>query len=110
MIASTDYIRAFADQIRQWVPRADLPGARHRRLRPQRLPRAAELLRGRPPPRHRRGAEVARRRGRDRAARVQEAIERYEIDPEAPIPDLRMTATARSTSRSPTSVTSPRSR
>ena len=38
-IASTDYIRAFADQIRQWVPGA-LPGARHRRLRPQRLPHA----------------------------------------------------------------------
>ena len=39
VIASTDYMRAFADQIRQWVPGA-LPRARHRRLRPQRLPRA----------------------------------------------------------------------
>ena len=37
VVASTDYIRAFADQIRQWVP-GPLPRARHRRLRPQRLP------------------------------------------------------------------------
>ena len=42
-------------------------GARHRRLRPQRLPRqAAPLLRGGPPLRRRGGAEGAGRRRRDR--------------------------------------------
>ena len=66
VIASTDYIRAFADQIRQWVPGA-VPGARHRRLRPQRLPTGAQaLLRGRSPLRDRRRTEVARRLGRHR--------------------------------------------
>ena len=44
-----------------------LPRARHRRLRPQRLPaRAAALLRDRPPLRRGRRAEGARRRRRDR--------------------------------------------
>ena len=38
VVAATDYMRAFADQIRPFVP-APLQGARHRRLRPQRLPR-----------------------------------------------------------------------
>ena len=46
-VAATDYMRNYADQIRE--PRAAaLRHARHRRLRPQRLPRqAAPLLRGR---------------------------------------------------------------
>ena len=49
VVASTDYMRLFADQIRPFVPRP-LPGARHRRLRPLRLPpQAARLLRGGPP-------------------------------------------------------------
>ena len=49
VIAATDYMRLFADQIRPFVPQP-LPRARHRRLRPLRLPQeAAPLLRGRPP-------------------------------------------------------------
>ena len=52
-VAATDYMRAFADQIRPWVD-APVPRARHRRLRPQRLPQdAALVLRGGPPPRRR---------------------------------------------------------
>ena len=51
-----------------------LPRARHRRLRPQRLPRgAAAVLRGRPPLRRRRRAEGARRR---RVARRRPACRR----------------------------------
>ena len=38
VVAATDYMRAFADQIRPCVP-GHVPRARHRRLRPQRLPR-----------------------------------------------------------------------
>ena len=38
VVAATDYMRAVPDQIRPWVA-APLHGARHRRLRPQRLPR-----------------------------------------------------------------------
>ena len=49
VIAATDYMRNYADQIRQHVAQAPLRRARHRRLRAQRLPRqAAPLLRGRP--------------------------------------------------------------
>ena len=40
VVAATDYMRAFADQIRP-VGRRARTGARHRRLRPQRLPRAS---------------------------------------------------------------------
>ena len=86
-IASTDYMRAFADQIRQWVP------GRYRVLGTDGFGRsdyragAAAVLRGRPPLRHGGRAEGARRR----AATIepggsQEAIERYEIDAEAPMP------------------------
>ena len=66
-VAATDYMRAFADQIRPFVPgRYAVLGTG--RLRAQRLPRqAAAVLRGRPPPRRRDGAEGARRRGRRRA-------------------------------------------
>ncbi|CAA9479834.1 MAG: Pyruvate dehydrogenase E1 component, partial [uncultured Solirubrobacteraceae bacterium] len=49
------------------VPRRAVHRARHRRLRPQRLPReAAPLLRGRPLPRRARRPARARRRGRRR--------------------------------------------
>ena len=86
VIASTDYIRAFADQIRA-VGAEPLPRARHRRLRPQRLPQgAAALLRGRPPPRRGRGAKALADDGAIDAKQVAEAIKRYEIDPTAPMP------------------------
>ena len=80
---STDYMRAFADADPR-VRAAPLHGARHRRLRPQRLPReAAALLRGRPPLRRGRRAAGARRRGRGRARRRSaEAIKKYGIDPD----------------------------
>ena len=49
VVAATDYIRMFADQIRPFV-RGTLPRARHRRLRPLGLSQeAAPFLRGRPP-------------------------------------------------------------
>ena len=72
-----------------------LPRARHRRLRPQRLPRgAAALLRGRPPLRGGRCArERSPRTARSRRQRVAEAIDRYEIDASAPMPTRAMTAT-----------------
>ena len=58
VVAATDYIKSFADQIRPFVPGA-LPGAGHRRLRPVRLPpEPAPLLRGRPPLRHPSRAEA----------------------------------------------------
>ena len=64
-----------------------LPGARDRRLRPQRLPQgAAAVLRGRPPLRRGRGLEGACGPGEIEPARVQEAIERYGINSEAPMP------------------------
>ena len=59
-----DYMRAFADGIRA-VRAGPLRGARHRRLRPQRLPRqAAPLLRDRPPPRDGGGPRRPGARGR----------------------------------------------
>ena len=64
VVAATDYMRAFAEQIRPFVP-APVQGAGHRRLRPLGLPpRAAPLLRGRPPPRRARRADRAGRRRR----------------------------------------------
>ena len=106
MVASTDYLRAFADQIRQWVP-GSLPSARHRRLRPQRLPqRAAPVLRGRPPLRRGGRAEGSSptrvtidrdaRAGGDRALRDRrrgaDADDAYERDRRAPsrveVPDI----------------------
>ena len=85
VVAATDYMRSFADQIRPWVERA-LPGAGHGRLRPQRLPQdAALVLRGRSPPR---GARGAHRAGQDRRvdAAPKQAIESYGIDTERPAP------------------------
>jgi pyruvate dehydrogenase E1 component len=85
-VASTDYIRTFADQIRQWVPgryrvlgtdgfgRSDYRRALRRFFEIDRHYVAVAALR-----------ELADE-GLVDAARVQEAIERFEIDPEAPMP------------------------
>jgi pyruvate dehydrogenase E1 component len=79
-IASTDYIRAFADQIRQWVPgpyrvlgtdgygRSDTRRALRRFFEVDRHHVAIAALRELDP------------------QRAAEAIERYEIDPDAPMP------------------------
>jgi len=86
VIASTDYIRTFADQIRQWVPRdyrvlgTDGYGRSDYR---RNLRSFFEV--------DRRYIAVAALKsladaGELEPARVQEAIDRYEIDPEAPIP------------------------
>jgi pyruvate dehydrogenase E1 component len=86
VVASTDYIRAVADQIRQWVPsryrvlgtdgfgRSDYRSALRRFFEVDRHYVAVAALR-----------ELADEGVID-AARVQEAIERYQIDPEAPMP------------------------
>ncbi|MBV9003840.1 MAG: pyruvate dehydrogenase (acetyl-transferring), homodimeric type, partial [Solirubrobacterales bacterium] len=79
-VASTDYIRAFADQIRQWLPgpyrvlgtdgfgRSDSRHALRRFFEVDRHHVAVAALRELDP------------------SRAREAIERYEIDPEAPMP------------------------
>jgi pyruvate dehydrogenase E1 component len=88
VIAATDYVRAFADQIRQWVPRdyrvlgTDGFGRSDYR---RNLRSFFEV--------DRRYVAVAALKsladaGAVEAARVQEAIERYEIDAEAPVPWL----------------------
>ncbi|MGB0098212.1 MAG: pyruvate dehydrogenase (acetyl-transferring), homodimeric type [Solirubrobacteraceae bacterium] len=86
VVASTDYIRSFADQIRQWVP------GRYRVLGTDGYGRS-DFRRA-----LRKFFEVGRNYvtvaalkeladlGQIEASRVQEAIERFEIDPEAPIP------------------------
>ncbi len=86
VIASTDYIRAFPDQIRQWVParyrvlgtdgfgRSDYRAALRRFFEVDRHFIAVAALR-----------ELAQE-GTLEPARVQEAIDRYEIDAEAPMP------------------------
>ena len=73
-----------------------LPRARHRRLRPQRLPHARCAASSRSTAttsRSPRCKELADE-GEVEPARVQEAIERYEIDPEAPMPTHRMSTGA----------------
>jgi pyruvate dehydrogenase E1 component len=86
VIASTDYMRAFADQIRQWVPgryrvlgtdgygRSDYRRALRRFFEVDRHYVTVAALR-----------ELADEGVVD-AKRVQEAIDRYEIDPDAPMP------------------------
>jgi pyruvate dehydrogenase E1 component len=86
VVASTDYIRAFADQIRQWVPgryrvlgtdgfgRSDLRSALRRFFEVDRHYVAVAALRS------------LADEGIVEPAQVQEAIERFEIDPDAPIP------------------------
>jgi pyruvate dehydrogenase E1 component len=86
VIASTDYMRTFADQIRQWVPRdyrvlgTDGYGRSDYRSS---LRRFFEV--------DRRHVAIASLKsladaGEVEVGKVQEAIERYEVDPEAPIP------------------------
>ena len=86
VVASTDYIRAFADQIRQWVPggyrvlgtdgfgRSDFRSALRRFFEVDRHYVAVAALK-----------ELADR-GEVDAARVKEAIDRYEIDTDAAMP------------------------
>jgi len=86
VIASTDYIRAFADQIRQWVPnryrvlgtdgfgRSDFRRALRRFFEVDRHYVVVAALK-----------ELAVQ-GTIDTARVKEAIDRYEIDVEAPMP------------------------
>jgi pyruvate dehydrogenase E1 component len=86
VVASTDYLRAFADQIRQWVPgryrvlgtdgfgRSDSRRALRRFFEVDRHYVALAALK-----------ELADE-GEIEPGRVQEAIERYQIDAEAPIP------------------------
>jgi pyruvate dehydrogenase E1 component len=86
VVASTDYIRSFADQIRQWVPgryrvlgtdgygRSDSRAALRRFFEVDRHYVTVAALR-----------ELADEGVVD-PARVREAIERYEIDPDAPLP------------------------
>jgi pyruvate dehydrogenase E1 component len=89
VVASTDYIRAFADQIRQWVPRSyrvlgtdgygrsDYRAALRRFFEVDRHFVAIAALRSL--------AEL----GEIPAQRVQDAIDRYGIDAAAPMPTVR---------------------
>ena len=86
VVASTDYLRAFSDQIRQWVPgsyrvlgtdgfgRSDSRRALRRFFEVDRHYVAVCAL------------KALADDGKVEPARVQEAIERYEIDAEAPMP------------------------
>jgi pyruvate dehydrogenase E1 component len=86
VVASTDYIRTYADQIRQWVParyrvlgtdgfgRSDSRQALRRFFEVNRHYVAVAALK-----------ELADA-GQMDPGRVQEAIDRYEIDAEAPMP------------------------
>jgi pyruvate dehydrogenase E1 component len=86
VVASTDYLRAVADQIRQWVPgryrvlgtdgfgRSDYRSALRRFFEVDRHYGVVAALK-----------ELADS-GELEPKRVQEAIERYEIDPQAPMP------------------------
>jgi pyruvate dehydrogenase E1 component len=86
VVASTDYIRAYADQIRQWVPRSyrvlgtdgygrsDFRRSLRRFFEVDRHYVAIAALK-----------ELADA-GKVPAERVKEAIERFEIDPDAPVP------------------------
>ncbi|HEY2317332.1 MAG TPA: pyruvate dehydrogenase (acetyl-transferring), homodimeric type, partial [Solirubrobacteraceae bacterium] len=86
VVASTDYMRAVADQIRQWVPdryrvlgtdgfgRSDMRRALRRFFEVDRHYVVVAALK-----------ELADEGAID-AARVQEALERYDIDPQAPMP------------------------
>jgi pyruvate dehydrogenase E1 component len=86
VVASTDYIRAYADQIRQWVPRSyrvlgtdgygrsDFRRSLRRFFEVDRHYVAIAALK-----------ELADA-GKVPAEQVKEAIERFEIDPDAPVP------------------------
>ena len=87
VIAATDYMRAFADQIRA-ARSAPLRRARHRRLRPLRHAReAASFLRGRPATTSTVAAlKALADDGTIPAAKVAEAIAKYGLDPDKPAP------------------------
>ena len=68
-VAATDYIRAYADQIRPYVPGRYVVLGTDGFGRSDYRVKLRQLLRGRPLPRRGRRAEGARRRGRDRAVR-----------------------------------------
>jgi pyruvate dehydrogenase E1 component len=86
VVASTDYIRSYPDQIRQWIPgpyrvlgtdgfgRSDLRAGLRRFFEVDRHHVVVAALR-----------ELSAQ-GKVDAARVSEAIERYQIDPDAPMP------------------------
>jgi pyruvate dehydrogenase E1 component len=80
VVASTDYVRAFADQIRQWVPGTYrvLGTDGYGRSDTRRALRAFFEV-------DRRYVTVAAL-GEIDPARAQEAIEKYDIDPAAPMP------------------------
>jgi pyruvate dehydrogenase E1 component len=86
VVASSDYLRTFADQIRQWVP------GRYRVLGTDGYGRSdfrAALRRFFEIDRHYVAVAALRElldEGAIEPARVREAIERYEIDPDAPVP------------------------
>jgi pyruvate dehydrogenase E1 component len=86
VVASTDYIRTFADQIRQWVP------GRYRVLGTDgfgRSDKRAALRRFFEVDRHYVAVAALKELADDGSvdpARVQEAIGRYDIDPDAPMP------------------------
>ncbi len=86
VVASSDYIRTFADQIRQWVP------GRYRVLGTDGYGRSdfrAALRRFFEIDRHYVAVAALRElldEGAIEPVRVREAIERYEIDPDAPMP------------------------
>ena len=98
VIAATDYVKSFADQIRA-LRAAALPGAGDRRLRPFGLPaQPAPLLRGRPALRRRRRAGLAGRgrddpgghgRRRDLAVRHRSRTSRNRREYEPPAPGKR---------------------
>jgi pyruvate dehydrogenase E1 component len=89
VVASTDYIRAYADQIRQWVGRA---GSSYRVLGTDGFGRSDSrraLRRFFEIDRHFIAVAALKEladAGDVDPARVQEAIERYELDPDAPMP------------------------
>ena len=88
VVAATDYMRAFADRSAPWVT-APLPRARHRRLRPQRLPRA-RCARFFEVDRHHVAVAALKRagrrgRGRRRGGRAGDRAA-TSIDPERPAP------------------------
>jgi pyruvate dehydrogenase E1 component len=86
VVASTDYLRSLADQVRQWIP------GRYRVLGTDGYGRSdfrAALRRFFEVDRHYVTVAALRElvdEGVIEPARVQEAIKRYEIDPEAPLP------------------------
>ena len=92
VVAATDYMRSYADQIRAFVPRR-LQRARHRRLRPQRHARQAARATSRSTVTHVAVAALSALadEGTIDRARVREAIAKYKLDPNKvdPLPPER---------------------